>query len=103
MNVQLALSLLDRNSEVVYNLGCDTDSAFGLLIVCNDKGIRNNLNKYLINNNIYPAILWPDQQTSRDKEISDKILLVHLDFRYNASDVEFITQTINKFFKYEIF
>jgi len=56
------------------------------------------LRNSLISQNIFPAILWPDQNREHDKEIAARILFIHLDYRYGLQDVETIVHCVNDFF-----
>lgn len=99
-NIKLALSLLKSNHWFTYNLNSVKKDAFGLIINCINASVQSALKNFLIFNNIYPAVLWPSQIMERDIEVENKILFVHLDFRYDHNDVHFITTKINEF-KYD--
>ena len=51
----------------------------------------------LIEHNIFPAILWPDQFKKNDKQLEKTLLFVHTDFRYNSDDISEITHQIKEF------
>lgn len=96
-NIAYALSLLNHEMNLEFNLKRKDDNVFGLIIKCPNANVKSDLKSHLIQSNIYPAVLWPDQMTGRDQEISERILFVHLDYRYDFEDIELITTIINKF------
>jgi hypothetical protein len=59
---------------------------------------REFVRKYLIDNNIYPTILWPipGEYTEKIKEVGDTILSIHCDGRYTSSDMGNIKNILEK-------
>ena len=98
-NLSILLSLLGKTDRVSYNFEDDTSEAFGLTVVLREKDQRDSLKDYLIQRNIYPAILWPGQSDKNDIDFQSRILFVHTDFRYNGDDMRFIASTLNAFLK----
>lgn len=76
-------------------------TTFGLLLYSDTQQQRDSLRNHLINNHIYPAILWPDQIEARDRLLENRLLFIHIDFRYQAEDISVITQTIKSFYEHE--
>jgi len=70
----------------------------GLVLQCESTDVRNALRTHLIQNNIYPAILWPDQTEEQDRLLEHTLLFIHTDFRYDAKDISEITKTIISYF-----
>lgn len=76
---------------------------FNSIIVCLDRQIRDSLRKYLISQNIFPAIHWRQPYEgvcSEDKKaiaLSEKILTIPTDQRYNSADILQIFEIIQKF------
>lgn len=99
-NLNIALETLKNCKKIKINLGIKKE-AFGLILECNSNKERDKLKLFLIEKRIFPAILWPDQMHQRDKEIEDKILFLHVDYRYSAKDIKTITTTLKEFFSYE--
>ncbi|MNR99658.1 hypothetical protein D3C72_308970 [compost metagenome] len=99
-NLNFALELLKDCKNIKINLGTKSE-AFGLVLECNSLEERNKIRLFLIEKNIFPAILWPDQIYQRDKEIEDKILFLHVDYRYTTEDVKIIITTLKEFFSHE--
>jgi hypothetical protein len=60
--------------------------------------IRDKLKSFLISKNIFPAVLWPHQMESKAIETQQRVLFVHVDFRYEDEDIRYIANTINDFF-----
>ncbi|MNF59861.1 hypothetical protein D3C84_414620 [compost metagenome] len=99
-NLNFALELLKDCKNIKINLGTKSE-AFGLVLECNSLEERNKLRLFLIERSIFPAILWPDQIYQRDKEIEDRILFLHVDYRYTTEDVKIIITTLKEFFSHE--
>lgn len=70
----------------------DTYGAFGAIMFFEDKEYLNVFKSYLIKNNIYPSLLWPDNKTAYGYYLN-----IHLDYRYNKEDMLYIAKTINSF------
>jgi len=97
-NCQILKSKI-KTSERVKILQTDAQTEMGLLLLCHTKHIRDEIRKCLIDNKIFPAVLWPKQSSPADIELENTILFVHCDFRYDENDVEFIAVTINNCIK----
>ena len=69
----------------------------GLIMYLEDNNKRDAIKNHLIFNNIYPAVLWPNQKESLAAEFAGRSLLIHCDVRYNSNDMEFIAQIINNY------
>lgn len=76
----------------------DKKTELGLVLIFEESSLRNELRKYLIDNKIYPAILWPSQKNEEDMYYENRFLFIHLDFRYSLEDVDFMIVKINEFF-----
>lgn len=78
---------------------------FNSVIVCQSQDIRDDLRKYLIAQNIFPAIHW--LQTTPDKssndplaiELSNRIMTIPTDQRYSLDDIARVAAKIADFFK----
>lgn len=70
---------------------------FGLVFYFDKQSERDGLKSYLIERNIYPAILWLDQHEAKAGDFSNRTLLVHCDFRYTPNDMMFIADVINQY------
>lgn len=63
-----------------------------LLIRCKSNKIRNDLRKWLIKNDIYPPIHWPNR-----KKLSKLLLSITIDHRYSRRDMFYVGRVINSF------
>lgn len=70
---------------------------FSFILCFENEEKRNTMKKYLIENNIYPAVLWPHQKQIKAKEFSAKVLFVHCDIRYSLADMSYLAEIINNY------
>lgn len=90
----LKQSLLDTdNFKVLYS---KNDFTFGLPLVFKDRENLNKVKKELVENNIYPSELWPDNHCTTDLKY---LLNIHVDFRYNLEDMDHIATALNTYIK----
>ena len=99
-NLKIAYDNLKIPKSIIVNQGFKKNS-FGLMLILQLKEQRDRLSNHLINNNIYPTILWPNQKTELNKKIEQQILFIHIDFRYSEEDIIYITNKINSYFQNE--
>lgn len=95
-NLATAIKSLKKNNEVIINNNLLKGS--GLILNFKSLEQRNKVKKHLIENNIYPAVLWPNQKEEADREIENTMLFVHIDYRYSEKEIIYIANTINKYF-----
>jgi hypothetical protein len=100
-NVRTVLIALEVIDEIIVNFNSNKENVFGLCLECKTASDREKLKSHLISKKIFPAVLWPNQLTDRDKKIESLVLFLHLDYRYNATDIKVITNTIKEFFNHE--
>ncbi|MEP5341508.1 MAG: hypothetical protein ABJL44_14510 [Algibacter sp.] len=67
-------------------------TAFGLILLFKDEELCNALRAHLIKNEIYPSVLWPNNKLANKWKFS---INIHVDFRYNINDMNYIKNTIN--------
>lgn len=62
---------------------------FSLIIKHQSMQERNSLQKYLISQNVYPAVLWeiPLEHDNVINELSSQLLSIHCDGRYNTMEI----------------
>lgn len=99
-NLLYVLTKLVSTSNILINKLVHTQ-AMGLIYYFNDFSSRENFRNYLIENKVYPAVLWPDQIEPNDILLQNQILFVHVDFRYSQTELDYLIGLINKFFKNE--
>jgi len=100
-NLNQALNILKDVKALTLLGNPNNPPTFGLVLNCITHEKRDALKKHLVHNNIFPAILWPDQKTEQDKILEDTLLFIHMDFRYNEEDIKVITSAIKTFFTNE--
>ncbi|MBQ4812035.1 hypothetical protein J8M20_11830 [Pseudoalteromonas luteoviolacea] len=79
-------------------------SPFGAVFKCLDSSLRTELRAYLIANNVYCAIHWPQKEgcvTRESKVLSECLITVPIDQRYTKTDMCIVAQLINRFFENE--
>jgi len=97
-NCQILKSKI-QTSEKVKILQTEAETEMGLILQCKTDYLRDDIRKCMIENMIYPAVLWPNQILPVDIKLEKTILFIHCDFRYNENDIEFIALTINNFIR----
>ncbi|WP_336958346.1 hypothetical protein [Chryseobacterium contaminans] len=95
-NIALGIEVLQPSEQFQI---ANNNNGFCLVLYCKNQEIRNQLREYLINNKIFPAILWPDQIFEKDKSLQNRILCIHMDFRYSSEEIKYIANKINRFFE----
>lgn len=69
----------------------------GLVMYFEESNKRDSMKKFLVENKIYPAVLWPNQKERKAKEFSHKSLFIHCDIRYDLNDMLYLAENINNF------
>ncbi len=88
--------------SVLMPLGDDACPFSGILIF-DSSDRRRIVRRSLIDAGIYPAILWPldnpvvDGISKQHIELSERMLSVHCDFRYNTDDMLYVADSIKEF------
>ena len=92
----------DENLEYLYCKIKDTSSfkvikrsgysAFGFHLLFEDINKYYSLKEFLVNKNIYPSSLWPDNNIEYQWRY---FLNIHVDYRYTIKDMDYIAYTIN--------
>ncbi|MAB56253.1 MAG: hypothetical protein CL524_01755 [Aequorivita sp.] len=96
-NLFLAKSLLKSNKSFDL-ITTETNSDFALTLRFYSSEARDLFKNYLIDHNIFPIVLWPNQFLDANKHFEETILFIHVDFRYDQEDITTIITTINKYF-----
>ncbi len=96
-NYSLLLEKLDFRHSKPITGNIDKSTPFSLIILFNSNIQRENARNYLIRNNVYPAILWPDvyDKDSDAVDFSKMMLSVHCDGRYSEKDMLKLVQILN--------
>jgi hypothetical protein len=67
-------------------------TTFGLILLFKEESLWRSLRSFLIEHDIYPSFLWPDNTLSEDWQ---HVLNIHVDFRYNEQDMMYVSSTLN--------
>lgn len=88
------------SSEKCKVIGPEHESCtmFSLVLLLENKEQRDNVRKSLIENCVYPAILWnvPGTASEESKVFSERMLSIHCDGRYNEEDIKQLANILNK-------
>lgn len=95
-NIQFIKSQIIPSTKLVLQ-NTDARTEMGIILLFETNDLRNKLRTNLIENKIYPAVLWPGQLSAIDKDLENRILFIHSDFRYKQEDLQFILHTLNNF------
>jgi hypothetical protein len=100
MNIRMWCDLKPENWLTAYELlkgkfnvlgAADSRYPFSLVIVSSTAEERDELRSYLIENRIYPAVLWQlpnDTQFKEALDISQRMLSIHCDARYSKNQIK---------------
>jgi len=90
-NSKLIIPKIEKNDffSVLHKKGF---TPFGLLLIFKNREELLSLKKFLISKSVYPAELWPDNSIDYEHQF---LLNIHIDFRYDEEDLEYIAQCIN--------
>lgn len=100
-NWHLAYSMLNKNFVILKSVEEDCWQPFSLIILCNSAEERIALRQYLIENCIYPAILWQVPENTAFPAVLDfsqRMLVVHCDIRYDRNEIEKMCRIINSYY-----
>ncbi|WP_299177229.1 hypothetical protein [uncultured Chryseobacterium sp.] len=95
-NISIAKDNLQLKNCSVFSSVKNTE--LGIVLMFSESSSRDELKQYLINNKIYPAVLWPSQKNEEDIYFENRFLFIHFDFRYSLEDINFMILKINEFF-----
>lgn len=73
-------------------------AVFSLALLFENKDQRDNVRMRLIENSVYPAILWTVPRTASEgsRRFSERMLSIHCDGRYNENEIRQLAEIINK-------
>ncbi len=72
-----------------------------------DTESRDGLKEFLIENNVFPAILWPFEHPAvilpkSTLELSRNILSLHCDGRYESADMDKVAKLVHRYMECKI-
>ena len=88
--------------SILGNINLHDRCPFSLVMLIDTVERRNFIFAELINSGIYPAILWPLEQSiitdipGKYIDLSRRILSIHCDMRYDLSDMKYVGKQIRK-------
>jgi hypothetical protein len=74
------------------------ENPFSLVLLFKSKENRDAIRFFLINNSIYPALLWEIENLDAHNEVikfSERMLSIHIDFRHTEKDLIRMSKVIN--------
>lgn len=97
-NWALLNSLVNKELCEVLTAEHESCTMFSLVILLEDKDKRDKVRKNLIENAVYPAILWnvPATASEGSRSFSERMLSIHCDGRYNEEDIRQMAGILNK-------
>ena len=94
-NHRLLSSLLGADNRINVLQPADFGSVpLSVVMLFEDNHVRTRVRDHLIANDVYPAILWDVRQAppvgvaGEDVAVSERILSLHIDYRYGRADIE---------------
>ncbi len=103
-NWELAVANILTNCDIKV-LTADTNAhnnhPFSIVLKFSSQDIRDKFRTLLIQNKIYPAILWniPSDKCRLSQDFSNTMLSVHCDARYNSDEMMIMIKRINNIIK----
>ena len=96
---ELVSRLRLRNSYVVEpekRINCV--KPFSLVLMFSTNEAKENARRWLIDHQVYPAVLWPDvwKDDQRAVDFSHRMLSIHCDARYSTQDMGELADLLNK-------
>lgn len=101
----MAVGMLDKRIRV---LGIEKDDnlhPFSLTLIMDSAEDRERMRRYMIQHQIYPAILWrmpEDSRFTEAKDFSERMLSVHCDARYSRDAIKEMCDLINGYYDTDI-
>lgn len=90
-HVSFAKSILKKTNLFVV-LDAEIGTPFGLLLAFKELNTLKNIKTFLIENSIFPAELWPENEIDQEYKY---LLNIHVDFRYVTNDIQYMVKKIN--------
>lgn len=97
-NWALLSSLVNKERCKVLIAEHESCTMFSLILLMENKARRDSLRKSLIENSVYPAILWNVTEKASESSIyfSERMLSIHCDGRYTEEDIRHLAILLNK-------
>lgn len=91
-------SIAIQDINVLIPEDIEKSTPFSLVLQFKNKNERELIRKKLMENNIFPAVLWelPKKVDNNIVVIGEKLLSIHCDGRYNLNDIDYLKETLIK-------
>lgn len=96
-NWEILNRLVNNENCTVLNVEHDSCTIFSFVILLENKEKRDKVRNSLIENCVYPAILWnvPKTASSDSVSFSERMLSIHCDGRYSEEDIRQLAVILN--------
>lgn len=96
-NWKLLRSLINTEHCIIVEPEDDSCNMFSLVLLYENKELRDSIREYLVSKDVYPAVLWeiPIDSTTDAKNFSERMLSIHCDGRYTEKEVKSMAEIIN--------
>ncbi|WP_298555597.1 hypothetical protein [uncultured Algibacter sp.] len=91
-NFEKIVKLINQNNK--FSILNNDTTPFGLTLLFQNIIELNEFKEYLIFHSVYPSLLWPNNSIKYGY-----FLNIHVDYRYNNLDIEYIASVINNYFQ----
>lgn len=97
-NWQLLKNLVGTEHCEVMKTEHESCTLFSLVLLLESRLHRDVVRKHLIENSVYPAILWsvPDSASESSRDFSERMLSIHCDGRYTENDIKQLAGILNR-------
>jgi hypothetical protein len=99
-HAHLVRALADLDEVSVATSRANGSVPFSVMLICSTPARREHVKKRMLEARVYPAVLWPlhecvvDGVTEEDRDLAQRILSVHCDFRYAEADLDRVASVI---------
>lgn len=96
-NWTLLNNLVNKEYCEVLKAEHESCTMFSLVLLIENRKLRDIVRKRLIDSCVYPAVLWnlPETASDTSKDFSQRMLSVHCDGRYTEKDIIKLSQILN--------
>ena len=77
-------------------------STFGVVLRLPSAEVRDLVRAGLLARHIYPAVLWDIAEPERDRELAERLLFLHADFRSDPTDLQLVAQAVRELSSAEV-
>lgn len=77
-------------------------ATFGVVLRFPSAGVRDLVRAGLIARRIYPAVLWDVAEPERHRELAERLLFLHTDFRSDPADLQLVARAVRELSSEEV-